>query len=323
MPKIWTDIKLVAEAKAALAGKAEVFGPGVAPAGSDPLQGIEEAEAALSASRVRWDAALFQRAKQLRIVARSGIGYDNIDVAAATAAGVGVTNTPESPTEATAELTIGLLLSVVRKICVADRRLRAEGWVPNSELVGTELAGRTLGLVGFGRIGQRVAEIARALRMTVIAYDPVAQAETARARGVELKPDLPAVLAQADFVSLHIPMSAENRHLIGAAELARMKRGAVLINAARGPLVVESALVAALQSGQLGGAALDVWNPEPTTLGNPLLRMDNVVATPHLGGITAEALHQGHVGAAECVLQALRGERPKNLVNPEVWARHR
>jgi D-3-phosphoglycerate dehydrogenase len=316
-------LKLVDDARAALAGQADLFGPGIAPPAGDPLEGIEEAEAALSASRVRWETPLFQRAKRLRIVARSGIGYDNINLEAATAGGVLVTNTPESPTEATAELTIALLLNLVRKLCLADRRLRREGWVPNAELVGTELAGRTLGLVGFGRIGARVAEIALALRMKVIAYDPVVRPEVVRARGVTPKGDLRAVLAEADFVSLHIPLSAANRGLIGPDELAAMKRGAALVNAARGPLVVESALVASLQSGHLAGAALDVWNPEPTTRENPLLQMDNVVASPHLGGITEEALRLGHTGAAECALQAIRGERPKNLLNPEAWPRRR
>jgi D-3-phosphoglycerate dehydrogenase len=323
MPKIWTDISLVPEAKALLAHEADLFGPGIAPVAGDPLAGIEEAAAAMTGARVRWDAALFQRARAVRIVARSGIGYDNIDLEAATAAGVCATNTPESPTEATAEFTIALLLALARKLCVADRRFRTEGWVPAPQLAGIELAGRTLGLVGLGRIGLRVAEIAVALRMTVIAYDPFVPAETVRARDIALKGDLAALLAEADVVSLHIPLTAQNRGLIGAKAIQGMKRGALLINAARGPIVVESALLAALQSGHLAGAALDVWDPEPAARDNPLLRLDNVVAAPHLAGATAEAYQRGHLGAAECVLTALRGERPKNLLNPEGWARRR
>jgi D-3-phosphoglycerate dehydrogenase len=323
MPKIWTDISLVPDAKSLLTREAELFGPGISPGGADPLQGIEQAAAAMTGARVRWDATLLQRAKSLQIVARSGIGYDNIDVDAATACGVCVTNTPDSPTESTAEFTIALMLSAARKLSLADRRFKAEGWIAPHQFAGIELAGKTLGLVGLGRVGSRVAEIALALRMRIVACDPFVKAETVRARGIELKADLKAVLAEADIVSLHVPLTAQNRGLMGANEFKAMKRGALLINAARGPIVVESALLEALKSGHLAGAGLDVWDPEPPAAGNPLILLDNVVAAPHIAGATAEAYQRGHLGAAECVLMTLRGELPKTLVNPEVWARRR
>jgi D-3-phosphoglycerate dehydrogenase len=323
MYKIWQEAKLDPEAEALLAAAAEIIGPRKGPVGPDPQAGIEQADAAILGARVIWNTALFTRAARLQVVARTGIGYDNVLVPEATASGVCVLNTPEAPTESTAEFTITLMLGLARKLALADRRFRAEGWVEPTELIGVDLAEKTLGLVGLGRIGSRVAEIARALRMKVIAYDPVITAATARERGAELVPDLPALLAAADVVSLHVPLTASNRGLIGAKEMAQMKKGAFLINAARGPIVVESALVAALQSGHLGGAGIDVWEPEPLPPGNPLLRLDNVVAAPHIAAATVEGRRRSHLTAVAETLKVLRGERPVYLVNPEVWGRRR
>lgn len=322
---IWTDIKLVPEALRLIeAAPVRLIGPGAPDAApGDPLRGIEEADAALSRARVAWNAGLFARAPRLKAVARSGIGVDNVALAEATAAGVCVINTPEAPTEATAEFTLALMLAAARRLCWADRRIRREGWFDSTEASGIELAGRTLGLVGFGRIGRRVAEIARALRMAVIACDPALDAETARRNGAELVPGLRELLPRADVVSLHLPLTEATRGLIGEREIGWMKPGAILINAARGPVLVESALAEALRSGRIAAAGLDVWNPEPCAAGNPLHGFDQVVAAPHIAGATEEARRGGNVGAARGVLEVLQGRRPASLVNPEVWDRRR
>ena len=318
LPVIWAEMKLEPAAKAALEGVARVIGPG-GEQGTDPANGLAVADAVIAGPIVNWDAAQFARARKARVVARTGIGYDNIDLDAATAAGVCITNTPDAPTESTAEFTIGLLLCLARRLCLADRRFRSEGWIQPSELMGIELAGKTLALIGLGRIGSRVAEIARALRMKVVALDPVADRETSRARGVELVATLAEALAAADFISLHVPLTIQTRGLIGAREFAQMKRGAMLINAARGPVVDPSALLAALSNGHLAGAALDVWDPEPASRDNPLLRLDNVVAMPHIASATSEGRGRNHSGAVECVRAVLQGIRPASLVNPAVW----
>jgi D-3-phosphoglycerate dehydrogenase len=323
MSKIWQEAKLDPEAEAMLNSAAEIIGPRKGPVGTDPLAGIEQADAAIVSAWVTWDTALFNRASRLKAISRTGIGYDNIVVPDATACGVCVLNTPEAPTESTAEFTIALMLCLARKLSLAERRFRTEGWVNATELIGVDLAEKTLGLAGLGRIGTRVAEVARALRMKVIAYDPAITAETARARGAERVPDLQTLLAASDVISLHLPLTPQNRGLIGARELAQMKRGAMLINAARGPILVEADLLAALKSGHLGGAALDVWEPEPARADNPLLKLDNVVAAPHIAAATVEGRRRSHLTAAADVLQLLRGQRPANLVNPEVWTARR
>jgi D-3-phosphoglycerate dehydrogenase / 2-oxoglutarate reductase len=322
MIKIWTDLPLVPEARAMLRGKAELFGPASTKV-PDQLAGIETAHAAVSAARILWNKALFERAADLRIVARSGIGFDNIDLPAATECGVCVTNTPKSPTEATAELTFALMLALARKLCVADRNFRSTGWTEASKMLGVELAGKTLGLIGLGRIGSRVAEIAHGFRMKVLAYDPAISSARARKLGVKPARNLRDLLRAADVVSIHVPLSAKNRGLIGSREFALMKRGAYLINAARGPIVDEAALLSTLKAGHLGGAGLDVWTLEPTSAQNPLLRLDNVVAAPHIGGATVEAWKVGNTTAVACTLSVLAGRRPPNLLNPEVWKRRR
>ena len=322
MSRILLEQKLIADAEAYLRQNAELIGPG-AIAGADVAAGLETADAVIAGAWVAWDAARFKLAGRIKAIARTGIGYDNVDVPAATAAGVCVINTPDAPTESTAEFTITLMLAVARKLPLADRRYRSEGWVKAGELLGVDLAEKTLGLAGLGRIGARVAEIARALRMKVIAYDPMMTPEQIRARGAEPAADLPALLAAADVVSLHLPLVAQTRGLIGAKELALMKRGGILINAARGPIVVESALYDALKSGHLRGAGLDVWEKEPTAPGNPLLTLDNVVAAPHIAAATEEGWRRSHVMAAKCTLMVLNGEKPTFFVNPEVWEKRR
>ncbi len=232
----------------------------------------------------------------LRVVGRAGIGVDNIDVPAATGRGIVVMNTPSGNAITTAEHTIAMLFALARHIPAADRSTRAGKW-EKSRFTGVELTGKTLGVVGCGNIGAIVAARARALCMRVIAYDPYLSPERARDLGVE-KLALDELLARADFITLHVPMTDETRGMIDAVALAKTRKGVRIINCARGGLVVEEDLKAAIESGQVAGAALDVFSREPAR-GNPLLAMDEVVATPHLGAATAEAQENVAVQIAE------------------------
>jgi len=262
---------------------------------------------------------------RLRVLARTGIGVDRIDLAAATEHGIMVVNTPDGPTESTAEHAIALMLNLLKQVAVSERLLRSgQGWVDYGVLrPGMEALGATLGLIGLGRIGGRVATIARALGMHVLAYDPFVVPARAVALHVELAPTLDHLLAAADVVSIHCPADATTHHLIDAAALARMRPGSYLINVSRGPIIDEQALVAALRSGHLAGAGLDVFDPEPPAADNPLFRLPNTICTSHIGSYTSAGVLRMQVMACAEVASALRGERPANLVNAEVWKRRR
>jgi D-3-phosphoglycerate dehydrogenase len=257
-----------------------------------------------------------------RVLARTGIGVDCIDLAAATQRGLLVVNTPDGPTESTAEHAIALLLSLTKRVATTDRAFHAgSGWALPPR--GLEAAGATLGLVGLGRIGGRVAEIARVLGMRVLAFDPYAAPERAAAVGATLVGSLGELLASADVVSLHCPAIPETYHLIDAAALAAMRPGSYLINVARGAVVDESALLEALRGGHLAGAGLDVFEVEPAPADNPLFSLPNVVCTPHIASYTTAGVFKMQAMACEQVALALRGERPTALVNPDVWGRQR
>ncbi len=261
---------------------------------------------------------------RLRVIARAGVGVDNIDVDAATRQGILVLNTPESSTIAAAEHTMAMLLALVRRIPHAHGALVAGRWT-RELFVGTELSGKMLGVVGLGKIGSEVARRALAFGMRVIAYDPYVTEERARRLGVELG-TWDEVLGQCDVLTLHVPLAQDTRALIGRSELAAMKPGALLINCARGGLIDEEALLAALEEGGIGGAALDVFAQEPPPPGHPLLAHPRVVATPHLGGSTVEAQHSIAVDIADQVLASLRGEPVHGAVNApalgeEAWRR--
>jgi phosphoglycerate dehydrogenase-like enzyme len=316
MWQFWTDVTLEPQALELLRAGSLVSSPSDRPEGADPLAGLEQADVAVVGSAFPGTAATFSRALRLQAVIRVGIGYDNIDLPAADAAGVCAVNTPEAPTESTAEFTIALLLAVARRVSLADRRMRAGRTGLAPELQGTDLAGKTLGLVGCGRIGRRVAEIARAFRMSVQAFDPNLPSAPDH---IALCPDLPALLATSDVVSLHVPLLPETRHLLNARTLGLMKPGALLINAARGGVVDAAALHEALRTGRVAGAGLDVWDPEPPAPGHPLLQLDNVVAAPHIAAYTAEGRGRSHGAAVQQALMVVRGERPPALLNPAAW----
>ncbi len=253
-------------------------------------------------------------AVRLRVISRYGVGLDAVDVAAATRHGVVVTITPGANSVAVPELALALLLALARSIPYHDRVAKAGQW---SRVQGMELSGAALGVVGLGRIGREVAGRAAALGMRVLAYDPLLPAEALA--GLPVTPAaLPELLAASDAVSLHLPLTGETRNLIDAAALARMKPTAYLINTARGGLVDEAALYAALRDGRLAGAACDVFEREPPDAGG-LIALDNFIATPHIGSATLQTTLKMGLLAAENALAVLRGDRPDGVVNPEVY----
>lgn len=250
---------------------------------------------------------------KLQVVARAGVGIDNVDVAAATARGVLVVNSPHGNTTAAAELTVALMLALARRIPQADAALRSGRW-DRKRFVGTEVYGKTLGIIGLGKIGAEVAKRARAMGMEVLAYDPFAAQSMAAQAGVQLR-DLPSILSDSDFISLHTPLTDQTRGMIGAPEIAKMRDGVRIINCARGGLIDEVALAEAIQGGKVAGAALDVYAAEPVDPANPLLALDENVVTPHLGASTAEAQVAVSVDVALQVLDVLEGRPARCPVN--------
>ena len=322
LPLLWTDVPLHADALAVLTPHVRLAGPNIPPSLTVPGDPAD-ADAAIVGAQVPWNAAAFARAPHLRVVARTGIGYDNVDVPAASAAGVCALNTPDAPTESTAEFAVALMFAVARRVATADRQSKTGAWKLDAHVLGFDLAGKTLGLVGFGRIARRVTEMARAIRMNVCALDPLVPAATMTAAGATPCADLAALLREARVLSLHAPLTPATRGLIGAAQLALLPAGAILINTARGPLVDEAAVLAALESGHLAGAGLDVWKHEPVPADNALFHHPRVVATPHMAAYTDEGRRRSHVAAAEGVLAVLRGERTPLLIDPAMWERRR
>jgi len=289
----------------------EVDAPGSLDRG-EFLRRLPGHDALIVRSGTRVDREALDRAGDLRVVGRAGVGLDNIDVEACTARGVLVMNTPGANTAATAEHAWALLTALCRRIPAADASVRRGEWV-RKQFVGTELRGKTLGIVGLGRVGRRVARIARAFGMEVLVADPYVPPEVAEESGVDLV-DLDGLLAGSDVVTLHVPLTGETRDFLDADRIARMRRGALLVNAARGGLVDEVALVEALRAGRLGGAALDVYAAEPPA-GSPLLELDNVILTPHLGASTREAQRDVSVQIVDQVVDALRNAGYRNAVN--------
>jgi D-3-phosphoglycerate dehydrogenase len=257
---------------------------------------------------------VIEAAPQLKVVGRAGVGVDNVDVDAATERGVVVMNAPAGNTTTTAELALALLFALTRNVARGDRAVRAGEWKKRSGLMGSELAGKTLGVVGLGRIGRVVAQRARGMALDVIAHDPYLAGQKSPLEGVELV-ELDELLARADFVTLHVPFSDATANLISRERIARMKPGARLINAARGGLVDELALSEALASGHLRGAALDVFAVEPPPADHPLLKRDDVILTPHLGASSDEAQRNVAIEIAEQISDFLADGVARNAVN--------
>lgn len=284
------------------------------------LERLRDKEALVCQLTQRVDAEVLSAGTKLRLVANVAVGYDNIDVAAATARGIAVTNTPGVLDETTADFTWALLLGVARRVAEGDRLVRSGQWTGWDLLLllGADVHRKTLGIIGLGRIGQRVARRARGFGMRVLYCDAVrAPAEVERELGVEWT-ERERLLREADFVTLHVPLLPETRHLMGAAEFSLMKPAAYLINASRGPVVDEAALVEALEQKKIAGAGLDVFEKEPNV--HPkLLAMPNVLLAPHIASASVETRTCMAVLAAENVVAVLDGRRPPHLVNPEVY----
>ncbi len=284
---------------------------GLAPAALEEIVGAYDALAVRSATKVT--AALLEKAVRLRVVGRAGVGVDNVDLDAATRRGVVVMNTPGGSSTTVAELALAMILSLYRHVPAATASVKAGKW-EKKRFQGHEIAGKTLGVVGIGNIGSVLVERALAMKMRVVAYDPFITPEAAAKLGADLV-DLDTLWGEADAISLHVPLTDATRHLVGAATLAKMKKGAILVNCARGGIVDERALADALASGHLGGAALDVFEKEPPPADHPLLRRDDFVCTPHIGASTEEAQSAVAVAIAEQLVAFLQHGVVKNAVN--------
>ncbi len=263
-------------------------------------------------------ADIIENAVQLKGVIKYGVGVDNIDVSKATEKGVVVANVPDYAIETVADHAMGLLLALARNIMIADRSMRGGNWgswaSPPGSLLGLDLKGKTLGLVGIGRIGKAVAERAQAFGMKVVASDPYVSQEIANQMRVHLE-SFDEVIATSDFISLHSPLTEETRGLINTSTISKMKHGVFIINTARGPLIEHKDLVNALRERRIAGAGLDVFQKEPPTVDDPILKLDNVVLTPHIAWYTDEALRRLEMSAAQHAIDLLDGRMPRNIVN--------
>lgn len=268
------------------------------------------------------DAAFIGRCPNLLAVCVAGAGYDNVDVEACTRAGLIVCNQAGAGRESVAEHALGFMLALSKKIGVADKTIRRRSGWTQVDFKGNDLRGKTVGIIGFGQIGSRLGEMCRlAFSMRVLAFDPYLSAQEIAARGGE-KTTLDELLSQSDFVSLNGPLSSETAGQFGTAQFAQMKPGAFFVTTSRGGVHDEAALIAALESGRLGGAGVDVFTQEPPPTDHPLFRFDNVLATPHTAGITHESTHDIAEATAHQWLSIFDGSVPPRLINPEAWPRY-
>ncbi|MBI2567766.1 MAG: phosphoglycerate dehydrogenase [Candidatus Schekmanbacteria bacterium] len=282
------------------------------------LDVIPQAHALIVRSATKVTAEVIEAGKQLKVIARAGVGVDNIDVTAASRKGIVVTNCPSGNTISAAEHTMSLLLSLARRVPQANQAVKAGVWDRTGKYMGTEITGKIIGVLGLGRIGAEVATRSLGLKMRVLAYDPFVTEDRARQLKVELMP-LDELLGQVDFVTLHVPRSEQTENLLDRDRLMRIKPGAYLINCSRGGIVDEEALAEVIASGHLAGAALDVFKTEPPAADHPLLKLENVIVTPHLGASTAEAQEKVSVETAIGVVEGLTTGHFPNAVNlPDV-----
>lgn len=320
MFKVWTERRILPDLEPMLVGVAEPIGPGAATP-DDYLQSLPGADCIL-AGGMRYDSAIMDRAPNLLVISRMGIGFENIDLRAATERGIAVTYTPEGPTIATAEHALALMLAIAKDLKKASHGLvhdRRPDYYGRHSAV--EIHEARVGLVGLGRIGSHVARILSAAGARVGAYDPYISESRARELGVERAASLQTLLQESDIVSLHLPLNPSTRHVIRAETLAQMKQGAILVNVSRGGLVDEAALLESLDRGHLRGAGLDVTDPEPAEADNPLLHRNDVIVTPHVGSATYTGKRRILSMAIDNLRLSLNGERPLHLLNPDAWNR--
>lgn len=311
--RVWMEWPLSPDLLSQLTGFAEVVDDGDMKKlpGSTIITGI----------RRYYDGEFLDRVgPSLVMIAKPGIGVDNIDLEAATSRGILVCNTPDAPSESTAEHAVALLMAVAKRVMVGDKQVRGAADIGRDEMRGTELLGSTLGIVGYGRIGRRVAEMcAMGIKMNVTIFDPLLDDNFQLPPGVSRTDDLDQIFAQNQFVTLHTPLLPATRHLANERRLRMMKPGSYLINASRGGVVDESALIRVLQEGHLAGAGLDVFDPEPPLADNPLLKMRNVVLTPHIASNTDAGMAAMQEGTVENMVKILKGEKPTWIANKEAW----
>jgi glyoxylate reductase len=285
---------------------------------------LTNADAVLSMVTDTIDASVIAGAPRLRVISNLAVGVDNIDLEAATRAGIAVGHTPGVLTDATADLAFGLLMAAARRIAEADRHVRAgkwRTWGPMT-MLGRDVHSSTLGLIGFGAIGQAMARRAMGFGMRVLYLKhPARSRKLPRDARLAVGVSLNSLLAQSDYVSIHVPLTAKTHHMIGAREFALMKPGAILINTARGAVVDQAAMLAALKSGRLAGAGLDVTDPEPIARRDPVLRLNNVVITPHIGSASVNARARMAAIAVDNILDGLAGRMPRWCANPQVRLR--
>lgn len=282
------------------------------------IEKFGDIDAVLACPRLPITKRVLISAEKLLCVCQRGIGFDNVDLETASELGILVTNAPvELEFVSAAEHTVALILALAKKLKTVSELLQLEATAYFDERVSTlTLRGKTIGIIGLGRIGTRVANLLRSFDVKLLVYTRTQDLDKAKSLGVELV-DLEVLLRESDFVTIHVPLTEHTRHMIGAEELALMKKTAYIINTARGAIINEKALIKALKTGKIAGAALDVLEKEPVNSNNPLLKMDNVIITPHIAGRNAECLIEGEKTAVDNCVKILNGEIPDHLVNPE------
>jgi D-3-phosphoglycerate dehydrogenase len=315
LPTIWFDRPLAENMRDLVHERAHAIWP----MSQDSLEGIDKADGVVAGASIRYDQNIYKKTPNLKVVARAGIGFDNLDLEDAMQFGITCCNTPDGPTISTAEQAMALIFAITKGIKTSENKLnRGEGnyWATHNAL---ELHDSKLALVGLGRIASRVANIAKSIGMHVVSYDPFAPAERFQEIQVERASTIEQAVAEADVVSIHAPLSADTHHLVGTKLISSMKNGVYIINTARGALVDDNALLRGLDSGKIRGVAVDVTDPEPLPVGHPMLSRDDVIVTPHVASATSAGGRRIFSMAIEEVLTALSKERPHNILNPSVW----
>ena len=290
------------------------------PSREELLDAVEDVDAVYCTLNEKIDEEVMDRAEKLKVIGTMSVGVDHIDVDHATSKGIYVVHTPGVLTETVADHAWALLLATARRIVEADRSIRNGEWkIPwaPTMLLGYDVYGKTLGIIGIGRIGSAVARRAKGFNMKVLYYDIVRREDLERELGIEYA-ELDELLRESDFVTLHVPLTPETKKLINEGKLKLMKRTAILVNTSRGAVVDQKALTRALQEGWIAGAGLDVFEKEPISVDDPLLKLDNVVLTPHIGSASHDTRNKMAEYVAEGIIKVLKGEKPDNLFNPDV-----
>jgi len=319
--RLLLNVPLDLEARTRLAEHCELVGP-INGNIAATLDKYAPMDAIIASAVISMDGATMDRLPELQCIGRLGIGYDNIDVNAANERGILVINTPDAPAQSTAEHAVSFILALAKRTVAYDSMVRSGRWNERLNELGCEVAGKTLGIIGIGRVGRRTAQMCNGLQMHIIAYDPFVSPKDCPAN-IELIADIKSLLQKSDFISLHLPLIKSTYHLISTAEFEAMKPGAFLINVARGGLVDPSALADALQSHKIAGAAFDVYEPEPPTATDPLITLPNVMLSPHIAWATREGSRRMYEMLVNDMLDALAGKYPAHLVNPIVWKHSR